>query len=186
MNLSYSNRKPCLRTKRPMMAQGLAFLLMLFLLNPEYGVAGSLTEQRPPVVMLMLDTSASMQYVLASAACPAPSQLHNHCFSNDHADGCTACSSDGVIANCEASGTPIMSRWAKTTEILTGTFNEYKCNHVPRDYPMPHVHYEPSGEPAQYPDGLLDIHAGLIKFGLATFDSHESSLGDYGPATSDG
>ena len=70
------------------------------------------------------------------------------------------------------------SRWITTTEVLTGSFQSYKCAYTERDgdeagYYIPHVNPIYSGQSA---DGIIDTFSGDVEFGLMTMDSLPSPL----------
>ncbi len=134
--------------------------------------AGVEGEREAPIVLLWIDTSGSMEYL----------------------------NEEGLQPNCSA-GTPELTRWAQTLEILTGTFNSFTCTSDPRTSPptredygygIPHIVWNMTGNPAQFDDGLLDILSSEIKFALGTFDADMGTGDDplsgysYGPTTSAG
>jgi hypothetical protein len=92
------------------------------------------------------------------------------------------------------------SRWIDVVEVLNGSISTYRCVYDPRDYPqaddfknsLEHVAFRSgTGAPIQAQDGLLDVFADEIKFGVADIDGL-SAAGDnkagafsYGPARGD-
>jgi type IV pilus assembly protein PilY1 len=110
-----------------------------------------------PAVMLLVDTSGSMERLPATSA-----------------------TDDSPLPTC--SGTPVQkNRWAMTVEALTGSFQNYTCQVVDRTttptftpasydygYYLPHIDF--GTNPPQNTDGMLDSFANRIKFGLMTFD----------------
>src|SRR5262249_36611857 len=134
-----------------------------------------------PYVMLVIDTSGSMEY-LPSCTCKTP--------------GCTEC-----LPECDpgAGGTPEKNRWAVTLEALTGRFSTFGCERLPRttDFGASYdagyfLHYpQPwncrsgdycklgSGDEIirQESDGILDQYVGRMYFGLMTFDGWDTYKG---------
>ena len=111
-----------------------------------------------PLVMLLLDTSGSMQYIQGI---------------NGEFPTCHETRQEGFDY--------LKSRWGVATEVFTGSFNEYWCTEDQRiddpnreDYMAAPPHYQPEGiaveGQVQRPDGMLDIYRDSIKFGLMTFD----------------
>jgi hypothetical protein len=124
-----------------------------------------LPETEQPRVLLLLDTSGSMQW-REGCTCSTPA--------------CTEC-----LPNCEAGE---RSRWHGVLEALTGSFAKASCESVARtpdnevftydrNYPIPNVAL--TGEIEQRDDGLLTRYGAYVRFGLATFDS----VGAYGADT---
>jgi type IV pilus assembly protein PilY1 len=77
------------------------------------------------------------------------------------------------------------SRWATVVEVLTGSFDNFTCEHQDRTgeetgYYIPHVAFPHSGGAAlvQASDGLLDTYSERIEFGLMTMDSFSSPASD--------
>ncbi len=108
-----------------------------------------------PVMMLLVDTSGSMERL--------PDQ-----------PGCVDCN---PTCTNTASDVNQKNRWAITLEALTGSFNNFRCTRVDRstytgqfdqDYFLPHYDFTTSA--TQTTDGVLDTYKNLLKFGLMTFD----------------
>ena len=110
-----------------------------------------------PVVMLMVDTSGSMER-LGDCACTSGSP------------SCTNC-----LPDCTRSQ---QNRWATVLEALTGGFNDFSCTTQSRNtaayatqydfgYYLPHIALNWS---SQSTDGVLDAYRDRIRFGLMTFD----------------
>lgn len=106
-----------------------------------------------PVIMLLVDTSGSMEY---EAGQPT-----------------------GTLPTCTGSpsGTNERSRWSVVLEALTGSWSSFTCTTVNRTsfagspdqyYYLPY-HRPPSA--VQLSDGVLDVYAERAKFGLMTFDT---------------
>jgi type IV pilus assembly protein PilY1 len=116
-----------------------------------------------PDVILLVDTSGSMDYAMGSASGPA-GQLP-------------------VCTNSAASPSQ-RSRWTSLVEALTGTFgSDYYCTNYDRrvQYPgapdqyYPHTYSQAFG--TQGLDGILDQELDRARFGLFTFDNLYGLLG---------
>jgi len=122
-----------------------------------------------PVVMLLLDTSTSMQDAMGAAT-------------------------EGELPVChdtrQESFSYTKTRWAVAVEVLTGSFYDYWCTYDDRlddptreDYNASPNHVlvrgvETDGSQQQQ-DGLLDIYRDDMKFGLMTFDPQPGSAIDH-------
>lgn len=130
--------------------------------------------RRPkPVVMLLVDTSGSMERM------PGPATASTA----DDFPVCTGTASDVTQKN----------RWAVTLEALTGTFQNFTCRKETRseakykkkydfDYYLPHYNFTSAAGDFvtlanQDADGVIDAFAQRIKFGLMTFDGVNTTLG---------
>jgi type IV pilus assembly protein PilY1 len=108
-----------------------------------------------PAVMLLVDSSGSMDYELGSASGPT--------------GGFPTCTGS-VSASNET------NRWITLLEALTGEYNNYYCSAVDRrsytgaaDQYYAHSSFEPHG--TQLDNGILDTYLDRVKFGLMTLDS---------------
>lgn len=108
-----------------------------------------------PAVMLLLDSSGSMDYEMGSASGPTGSF--------------PTCTGSVGVANER-------NRWITLIETLTGGYNNYYCTGVDRrgytgasDQYYAHLSFEPHG--AQRDDGILDVYLDRVKFGLMTLDA---------------
>lgn len=127
------------------------------------GVAASRLAR--PYAMLVMDSSGSMEWEMGGVALPT------------------------------CSATPGLSgknRWITILEVLTGTFEDYRCvseargldamHAYQKGYYIPHIRpadiTNPAKLPAQAEDGLLDIYLERINFGLMTLDSEPSAATD--------
>ena len=109
-----------------------------------------------PAVMLLLDTSGSMNYAIGSSS-----------------------GRSGTFPTCTNTigAGDTHSRWTTLVSTLTGTFENYRCESVDRRTAYPgapdafyaHRSYEPRGTQRQ--DGLLDLYMDRVKFGVMTLDS---------------
>lgn len=107
-----------------------------------------------PFVMILLDTSGSMEWRAASF-------------------------DDGGERLPTCSGGPLdqRSRWIITQEVLTGTFESYSCEYEEREgdqagYYIPHVR---ANYHRQLADGIIDLYSDDVEFGLMTMDSMPSA-----------
>lgn len=106
-----------------------------------------------PVMMLLVDTSGSMEYKTYSAG-----------HTTDELPNCT-------------SAPTTRNRWHVTLEALTGGFEGFQCvqrsrssyndGQLDRNYFIPHFDFTST---SQAQNGLLDAYKTRIKFGLMTFD----------------
>ncbi len=111
-----------------------------------------------PVVMLLVDTSGSMERMPGGE--------------------------DAALPMCSGvpSGTNHRNRWTTVLEALTGSWSasDFSCTAVPRntsafvgqpDYQYFLPYHRPSLTRPQVNDGVLDVYLDRIKFGLMTFDN---------------
>ncbi len=130
-----------------------------------------------PDIMLLVDTSGSMEFRVTAhdgdAAC-----------NRDDGGDCAMCSTG--VPQC-SSGCPAAesrNRWITALEVLTGSIQGYSCEAGPRadssqyDYRYPIPHHEAlsfghrlyeSGA-MQAADGIVDVYADRVRFGLMTGD----------------
>lgn len=110
-----------------------------------------------PLVMIVLDTSGSMENITDCE--------------------CTTARCEECMPKCSAE-TPEKNRWTELLEALVGTFETFMCEAVPRDeasaydfgYSVPY--HAPQG--VQRSDGLFREYGDRLRFGLATFDGIQS------------
>lgn len=135
-----------------------------------------------PLVVVLLDTSGSMEYESGDA-------LH---VAQEFAQ--PVCEEPGALSpSVFGPGGYQKSRLVVAREVLTGSIQDYWCQYDYRDtdteaedygYPIPHVRAcsGDSGlgceDPVQGFDGLLDVFRDQVKFAVMTFDSLESSRSD--------
>lgn len=122
------------------------------------GAACAVAEQ--PLVLLVVDTSGSMERK-PSCSCTTA--------------GCQECLPDCARGE--------RNRWAQVLEALSGTFEEFSCESIERSeengatfdlgYYLPY--HAPRG--VQRDDGVLDSYRDRVRFGLATFDSWDTYVG---------
>jgi len=112
-----------------------------------------------PVVMLLVDSSGSMEYSLG-CNCTTP--------------GCSECAPD-----CSAGE---RNRWSTVLEALNGRYDGFACTAEQRTggiytsqydqgYIVPHYRISPV---PQFEDGILDVYMDRVKFGLMTFDGQDN------------
>ncbi|MFH1531607.1 MAG: hypothetical protein ABIK09_12840 [Pseudomonadota bacterium] len=147
--------------------QSLRWLAALAALAAAWGVptmalaAGVQTDAKP-LVMILLDTSGSMEYSTEAAL---PDTLPTCHLSR------------------QSSFDYEKSRWAVAVEVLTGSFNNYWCKlhsrpntDLAEDSWWEEQHGVPRGVEVdgeeQNPNGLLDLYRDSVKFGLMTFDAN--------------
>lgn len=129
-----------------------------------FDVPPPVPEAQQPRVLLLLDTSGSMQW-REGCVCSTPA--------------CSEC-----LPNC---GAGERSRWHGVLEALTGSFASASCETIARtadnpdfsydrNYPIPNIELT---ELEQRNDGLLTRYGAYVRFGVATFDSVTA----YGPDT---
>ncbi|MCA9578066.1 MAG: PilC/PilY family type IV pilus protein [Polyangiales bacterium] len=123
-----------------------------------------------PAVMLLIDSSGSMEYV-------------GNCE-------CTTLTCRECMTDCSAA-TPQRNRWANVLEVLTGEWTNYTCTTDPVrtgtgpsgtvytgqydvDYYLSHA-VHPYGT-TQADNGILDTYVDRVKFGLMTFDTHPTYI----------
>lgn len=126
------------------------------------GAPGLAAAQSPdireirPVVMMLVDTSGSMEYELGSRSGPG-----------------------GSFPTCTGNGTAgsTHSRWTALLSAMTGSWENYYCRTVDRSgfVGAPDQHYvldyhQPFGT-SQRTDGILDVYLDRVKFGLMTYDN---------------
>lgn len=143
-----------------------------------------------PLVLILLDTSGSMEYEAGTASTPSTEFIS------------PLCEEPSVLSPASPVGTYEKSRLLVAKEVLTGTIEDYWCQYDHRDtnpaaedylYPIPQVK-ACSGDsgtgctpPVQAFDGVLDIFRDSVKFGFMTFDSLDSNsvgasgMWSYGP-----
>lgn len=111
-----------------------------------------------PMVMLLVDTSGSMERMPGGTDAPLP------------------------MCSGTASGTNQHNRWTTVLEALTGSWpsTSFYCNATPRntasfvgqpDYQYFLPYHRPPLGVGQLNDGVLDVYLDRIKFGLMTFDN---------------
>jgi hypothetical protein len=144
-----------------------ALVLLLLLGSPGSALAKKPGVNPKPTVMLLLDSSTSMQWREGGMMGDAPV--------------CHDTRVDGFDYS--------RSRWAVAVETLTGSFYDYWCSYDDRlddlnseDYNAQPNHVTLKGVPVdgelQRVDGLIDIYRDQFKFGLMTFDPKPGTSND--------
>jgi type IV pilus assembly protein PilY1 len=137
----------------------------------------------PPFVMVIVDSSGSMEY-LPNCQCLLP--------------GCTECLPNCSLPNDAGGNPPALkkNKWATLLESLTGKFDDFQCNSLPRtaangstyDLDFELDYHQPwrcsVGQSCAYPgtstqqaNGLLDNYLSRLRFGLMTFDGKPTYQG---------
>ena len=157
-----------LRLKRLRWMPG-AVLLLLLLGSPGSALAKKPGVNPKPTVMLLLDSSTSMESSVDALQKEAVPPV------------CHDIRVDGFSYS--------RSRWAVAVETLTGSFYDYWCSYDDRladisseDYNAQPPHVECKGVAVdgafQRVDGLIDIYRDQFKFGLMTFDPKVATTDD--------
>lgn len=129
-----------------------------------------------PDVMVLLDTSGSMEFV--------NSALNDTCTGPDAA-ACMRCSNGASLCSPGCPASEARNRWATAIEVLTGSIQNFSCTRTDRnnpaeyDYLYQFPHHVPlsNNVPLYHPnavqadDGILDTYADRVRFGLMTFDN---------------
>ncbi|MBM4396173.1 MAG: VWA domain-containing protein, partial [Deltaproteobacteria bacterium] len=146
----------CFGFGRTVGARALAAGVAIALLAAGRPAAADIPAQEvKPLVLLLLDTSGSMEYALGGSLSETQDE------------------DSMLIPDCSAGQ---RSRWIVAQEVLTGTYGGYGCTLDDRstpgsredhNYPVPHV--VPSG--VQLHDGLIDMTIDRFKYGVMTFDA---------------
>lgn len=152
-------------------------ILLLGVVSPVSAQNDGLTDVgsvAQPIVMILLDTSGSMEFVTADSESGSTTGVFPVCF-------------DSTDPN---SGDPLDQEWDRprhviAKEVLTGRFEDYYCEEVSRSlppvfddgYPVPH--FEPRFSRRLEDTGLIFLNRELVRFGFMSFDSDRSgSPGD--------
>ncbi len=150
--------RPQLNRRIPVLIARLGALLLLSMLLASAGRAEAqspdLREIRP-AVMLLVDSSGSMDYAMGSASGVA-GRLP-------------------VCTNGPGTGSE-RSRWVTLVEAMNGQYSDYYCNTMDRrvytgaaDQYYAHTYAQPSGSGQLF--GILDTYLDRVKFGLMTYDN---------------
>lgn len=122
--------------------------------QPAAAQSPDLREVRP-AVMLLVDSSGSMDYAMGSASGPAGRMP--------------------VCTNGPTTGSQ-RSRWVTLVEALNGQYQNYYCNTIDRrvyagsaDQYFAHTYAQPMGSSQLF--GILDTYIDRVKFGLMTYDN---------------
>ena len=153
----------------------LSFLLLCFVaILLAFPAQDAHADEIKPLIVLILDTSVSMEYELGADTQPT-------CYPEQR--GSSSWCDDGA-----ADSSHTKSRYTVAAEVLTGSFvsSEYYCCQVERSAQEPDVdipyHFatpEPaaraSGGVTQTQDGFMDTYREDVRFALITFDGSPAS-----------
>ncbi len=130
-----------------------------------------------PDIMLLVDTSGSMEFRMNarddSGAC-----------TRDDGGACINCSTGEPQCSASCPASESRNRWITALEVLTGSIQGYTCTQAPRtdstqyDYRYQIPHHEPlsfghrlfEAGAMQATDGIVDVYADRVRFGLMTGD----------------
>lgn len=153
--------------------------LAVLLEPPTVSAQGLPAHEVKPIVLLLLDSSGSMEYDTESPGVEIGD-------ADDFLEPPTCSPVEGESGR---------SRFIVAVEVLTGNFDHYYCEEVDRStsgsgpcpredcpYPVPHI--QPFGDQAS--DGLIDRSIESFKFGVMTFDVKSSPAVNEGGAYSYG
>lgn len=131
-----------------------------------------------PNVLLLLDTSGSMEW--------RNNVPNSSCIGADGGP-CNRCSNGASICAPSCPADERRNRWTTAIEVLTGTIENFSCVERTRNdpliydydlnYPIPYHEPLSNGVPLwatgarQLPDGVLDTYRERVRFGLMTFDN---------------
>ncbi|MBL8601859.1 MAG: PQQ-binding-like beta-propeller repeat protein [Myxococcales bacterium] len=154
-----------------------------------FGVLGAASESHAqvdvrlirPNIMVLLDTSGSMEWNATTQ------DSTNACSNAPDGAACNRCPSNPAVSICAPGCTDNRTRWSTALEVLTGSIQNYSCVEQARNdttaadllYPIPHHLPLSNGVPLfrsgaqQFNDGILDVYADRVRFGLMTFDNNE-------------
>lgn len=133
-----------------------------------------------PNILLLVDTSGSMEW--------RTNTLNNECIGRDGGP-CNRTSTGVSLCAPTAPAAEQRNRWTTAIEVLTGSIDNFSCVEVERtdpaqyDYLYPISHHVPlsNGVPLNRPgasqigDGILDVYADRVRFGLMTFDNDQDT-----------
>ncbi|PJB33594.1 MAG: hypothetical protein CO108_30610, partial [Deltaproteobacteria bacterium CG_4_9_14_3_um_filter_63_12] len=154
--------------------------LSLFLLPTTLLAQGVESLQLKPSVMIVVDSSGSMNWQTSGGDCDANNlACAANCAAYDAKDPDTQYPNDTERASYSNKSRYILAR-----EALTGTYDpeHYFCCKRGTDSCNSKGIYDTPNSMPQLEDGILDLNSGTARFGLATFDTNKSTGGDsYGP-----
>lgn len=133
-----------------------------------------------PNLLLLVDTSGSMEW--------RTNTLNSECVGRDGGP-CNRTTSNGSLCAVTAPVAERRNRWTTALEVLTGSIENFSCVEVERTdpaqydylYPIPHHIPLSNGVPlnrlgaVQVGDGILDVYADRVRFGLMTFDNDQNT-----------
>lgn len=130
-----------------------------------------------PNIMVLQDTSGSMEF---------RNNVPNSQCGTASGGVCSVCSNGASMCSMACPADERRNRWTTALEVLTGTINNFSCVESARvtadfnyDYLYAYSHRQPlsNGVPLHRPgalqadDGILDVYADRVRFGLMTFDN---------------
>lgn len=130
-----------------------------------------------PDIQVLLDTSGSMEF---------RTNTPNNLCRGASGGACNVCSNGASMCSGSCPAGEQRNRWTTALEVLTGTINNFSCVEAARvtadynyDYLYAYSHHQPlsNGVPLhragalQADDGILDVYADRVRFGLMTFDN---------------
>jgi type IV pilus assembly protein PilY1 len=132
-----------------------------------------------PNILIQMDTSGSMEW--------RTNTLNSDCVGRDGGI-CNRTSSGGSLCSVTAPTEERRNRWTTAIEVLTGTIENFSCQEIARtdpsqyDYLYPITHHVPLSNnvplnrtgASQINDGILDVYADRVRFGLMTFDNDQN------------
>lgn len=132
-----------------------------------------------PNILMLVDTSGSMEW--------RTNTLNGDCVGRDGGP-CNRTSTGQSLCASTAPPSERRNRWTTAIEVLTGSIENFSCQEVERtdpsqyDYLYPISHHVPlsNGVPLNQPgavqigDGILDVYADRVRFGLMTFDNDQN------------
>ncbi|MFO0652770.1 MAG: PilC/PilY family type IV pilus protein [Polyangiales bacterium] len=138
-----------------------------------------------PDIMLLVDTSGSMEFRMNAR------DDSGDC-TRDDGGNCINCSTGVPQCSSSCPTEESRNRWITALEVLTGTIQGYTCVQAPRtdpaqyDYRYQIPHHEPMSfghrlfEPGalQASDGIVDVYADRVRFGLMTGDFEQDPRDD--------
>ncbi len=154
-----------------------------------------------PNILMLVDTSGSMEW--------RTNTLNGDCVGRDGGP-CNRTSTGQSLCASTAPPSERRNRWTTAIEVLTGSIENFSCRAVERTDPSPYDYLYPTSHPVplsngvplnqpgavQIGDGILDVYADRVRFGLMTFDNDPSfgtgqlmnaapsiTLGSLGPAS---
>lgn len=133
-----------------------------------------------PNLLLLVDTSGSMEW--------RTNTLNSDCIGRDGGP-CNRTSTNVSMCAVTAPPEERRNRWTTAIEVLTGTIENFSCQEVPRtdpsqyDYLYPISHHIPLSNGVQLNevgaqqinDGILDVYADRVRFGMMTFDNDQNT-----------
>lgn len=130
-----------------------------------------------PNIMVLDDTSGSMEF---------RTNVPNNLCRGASGGVCNVCSNGASMCSMACPADERRNRWTTALEVLTGSIENFSCVESARttanfnyDYLYAYSHHQPlsNNVPLHHPDarqsndGILDVYADRVRFGLMTFDN---------------